>query len=186
MVSRKTIYYPFAWGISWTPVLGSSVLNEIMCRIDVHLWAVQCKHPQGSSCWENISFSLLTCFSGSMGCFCSHRPRSQWGGDSEQPAHCGKPVLHFPVLSSELGYRYVLPQSPFDSPGGGCRKGPVQEIQHLSIQLSSGCLREGGWSSRAAAASCGTQAVTQTCHQSLCVWLGSPGLGNTWNFLSPC
>lgn len=163
MVLRKPFIIHLLERFAWTPVLGSSVLNEIMCRIDVHLWVVQCKHPQGSSCGENIPFSPLTGFSGSMGCSCS-----QWGGDNEQPAHWRKPVMHFSVLSPELKYRLILPQSPFDSRGDGCRKSSIQEIQHLSIQLCSGCLREGEFSSRAPAASWGSQAVTQTCHSPVC------------------
>lgn len=140
MVLRKTIYYPFAWGIclnssAWEQcVKGDYVQNRYAFMGSVP----DAMQTQGSSCGENIPFSPLTCFSGSMGCFYSHRNAQIPVGRGQWAACTLEGACHAFLSAWSRTETEVSTHTPLDWPGDGCRKGPFQGVKHLSISSAVG------------------------------------------------
>lgn len=148
MVLRKTIYYPFAWGIclnssAWEQcVKGDYVQNRYAFMGSVP----DAMQTQGSSCGENIPFSPLTCFSGSMGCFYSHRTYPDPSGEGTVSSlHTGGSL---PCISQCLVQNWNRGKysHSFGLTWWWLQERSFPGSQTSEHQLSSGCPREGEWS----------------------------------------
>lgn len=69
-------------------------------------------------------FSPLRCFSGSLGCVCSHRTGLDPSGEGTMRSLATGGTCHAVLSAQSKPEIQVSAHSPFDSPADGCREGP--------------------------------------------------------------